>query len=64
MAKLPMSERLYKGLSKSQHKKNNDWFELMFQLANDGACLGLSHIGVVLQKTSSGWIELKKGGAK
>ncbi|MDD2933760.1 MAG: hypothetical protein PHO76_07735 [Methylotenera sp.] len=52
-----VSESLYKGLSLSQHKLNNDWFELAYKVTHDDGFLTLSKIGVVLQKTPTGWIK-------
>lgn len=56
-----LSQNLYKGLTKAQHKRNNDYFEILFRLVNDGGYVPLLHIGVLLQKTEAGWIQVKKG---
>jgi hypothetical protein len=59
-----ISERFYKRLTKYQHTENNKWFDMMFRLVNDGGYLGLTNIGVVLQKTQNGWVHVQKEGVK
>lgn len=57
---MKISEKLYKGLSKFQHTENNKWFETMYQLTNMNGFLLLTNIGVVLQKSESGWIKYER----
>lgn len=52
-----VSESLYKGLSQSQHNLNNRWFDLSYNVTSDDGFLVLTEIGVVLQKTTAGWIK-------
>ena len=55
-----LSKSLYPGLTKSQHKENNEYFEKLFNLVNDGGYVPLMEIGVLLQKTPTGWIRIPK----
>jgi hypothetical protein len=59
-----LSKQLYNGLTKSQHNKNNEWFEMMYRLTDEGGYLLLTNIGVILRKSINGWIEFKKEGVK